>query len=156
MRDLAPVTTRALRHAAGVRSVHGGAGPAMLVIPPGGNVESMTADAEAVLHDLRTQGLGGLATPTPVIEPARATDLVPILLESYGLTERGTEVVLLLARGLATKEIAAELCISIHTVNDHIKVIFTKVGVSSRGELVARLFSDHVLETYHGAVVRVP
>jgi DNA-binding CsgD family transcriptional regulator len=61
-------------------------------------------------------------------------------------------VVFLLARGLSTKEIAAELCISAHTVNDHIKVIFTKAGVSSRGELVARLFADYVREPYRAAV----
>lgn len=90
-----------------------------------------------------------------VIEPARPTDLLPILLESYGLTGRETEVVLLLSRGLSTKEIAAELCISVHTVNDHIKVIFTKVGVTSRGELVAKLFSEHVIEPYHDEVVHL-
>ncbi len=61
-------------------------------------------------------------------------------------------MVFLLARGLSTKEIAAEMCLSAHTVNDHIKVIFTKVGVSSRGELVARLFSDHLYSSYTAAV----
>ena len=90
-----------------------------------------------------------------MIEPARPTDLVPILLESYGVTGREAEVVFLLARGLSTKEIAAELCISTHTVNDHIKVIFTKTGVSSRGELVARLFADHLFEEYRECVAHV-
>jgi DNA-binding CsgD family transcriptional regulator len=42
------------------------------------------------------------------------------------------------------QEIAAEMCISTHTVNDHIKVIFAKVGVTGRGELVAHLFADYV------------
>ncbi len=90
-----------------------------------------------------------------MIEPARRSDLLPILLESYGLTPRESEVVLLLSRGLATKEIAAELCISMHTVNDHLKVIFTKTAVSSRGELVAKLFAEHVIERYHEHAVHV-
>jgi len=90
-----------------------------------------------------------------MIETARRSDLLPILLESYDLTARESEVVLLLSRGLPTKEIAAELCISAHTVNDHIKVIFSKVGVSSRGELVAKLFSEHVIEPFHEQVVHL-
>jgi DNA-binding CsgD family transcriptional regulator len=105
---------------------------------------------------LHASPLGDDGRVAVMIETARATDLVPILLESYGLTERETEVVFLLARGLSSKEAAAELCISPHTVNDHIKVIFTKVGVSSRGELVARLFADHLFESYHESHIRIP
>jgi DNA-binding CsgD family transcriptional regulator len=90
-----------------------------------------------------------------VIEPARAADLTPILLESYGLTGREVEIVLLLARGLATKDIAAELSLSPHTVRDHVKAIFEKARVNSRGELVARLFSQHLLDGFHAAVHRV-
>jgi DNA-binding CsgD family transcriptional regulator len=88
-----------------------------------------------------------------MIEPARAADLTPILLESYGLTEREVEIVMLLARGLATKNIAAELILSPHTVRDHVKAIFDKVGINSRGELVARLFAKHLLDDFHAAVV---
>lgn len=42
------------------------------------------------------------------IEPARPGDLFPILLESYGLTPRECEVALLLVRGMAVKQIAAD------------------------------------------------
>jgi DNA-binding CsgD family transcriptional regulator len=90
-----------------------------------------------------------------MIEPARAVDLMPIVLQSYGLTEREVEIVVLLARGLATKDIAAELSLSGHTVRDHVKAIFDKAGVNSRGELVARVFSEHLLDGFHAAVHRV-
>ena len=43
---------------------------------------------------------------------------------------------------------------SAHTVRDHVKAIFAKVGVSSRGELVARLFADHYEPAHLQDVVR--
>ncbi len=97
---------------------------------------------------------GDQGTVAVMIEPARAADLTPILLEAYDLTEREIDIVVHLARGLATKEIAAELSISPHTVRDHVKAIFTKTGFTSRGELVARVFSDHLLDGFHAAVHR--
>lgn len=94
------------------------------------------------------------ASVAVMVEPARTEDLTPILLEAYGLTEREVEIVGLLARGLATKEIALELTLSPHTVRDHLKAIFDKADVRSRGELVAKLFAEHLLDGFHGAVHR--
>jgi DNA-binding CsgD family transcriptional regulator len=86
------------------------------------------------------------------VEQARPNDLIPILLESYGLTSRETDVVMCLARGLSAKETAEELMISAHTVRDHIKAVYDKAGVNGRGELLARLFSEHVLGAFHQSV----
>jgi hypothetical protein len=44
---------------------------------------------------------------------------------------------------------AAELFLSAHTVRDHIKSIFSKLDVSSRGELVATIFADHYGPALH-------
>lgn len=46
------------------------------------------------------------------------------------------------ARGVNTTEIAEELFLSAHTVRDHIEALFGKTKVSSRGELVAKLFAE--------------
>ena len=48
----------------------------------------------------------------------------------------------LVARGLATSEIADRMHLSAYTVQDHLKSVFEKSGTSSRGELVSRLETD--------------
>jgi DNA-binding CsgD family transcriptional regulator len=94
-------------------------------------------------------------TASVTIEAADPGDLVPILLDSYGLSDRETDIVLLVCRGIGTKEIARELSISVHTVRDHLKAIFAKSHVNSRPELVARLFTNHLLEQFHSTVTHV-
>jgi two-component system, NarL family, response regulator YdfI len=53
------------------------------------------------------------------------------------LTPRESEVLQMLASGLANKEIAARLSISEHTVKFHVASIFGKFGVGSRTEAVS-------------------
>jgi DNA-binding CsgD family transcriptional regulator len=77
-----------------------------------------------------------------VIEPAKASEIASIVVEAYRLTGREVQVARLVARGLSTNEIASTLFLSPHTVRDHLKAIFQKVGVSSRGELTSKLFAE--------------
>jgi DNA-binding CsgD family transcriptional regulator len=72
-----------------------------------------------------------------VLEPAHAPELVAV---AYDLTERERAVTELVAQGLPTGEIASRLILSPWTVQDHLKSIFAKVGVRTRGELIARVF----------------
>jgi DNA-binding CsgD family transcriptional regulator len=90
-----------------------------------------------------------------VIEPATAAEIAPIIVQAYDLTDREQQITRLIARGAGTAEIADELFLSAHTVRDHVKAIFAKVGVSSRGELVARLFADHYEPAHLRDVARV-
>ena len=78
-----------------------------------------------------------------MIEPAKASEVAPIITEAYDLSPRERQITQLIARGAGTADIAAGLHLSAHTVRDYVKAIFEKVGVSSRGELVARLFAEH-------------
>jgi DNA-binding NarL/FixJ family response regulator len=52
------------------------------------------------------------------------------------LTDRELQVLQLLARGRANKQIALELSISEHTVKFHISSIYTKLGAGNRTEAV--------------------
>jgi len=58
-------------------------------------------------------------------------------LDKTNLTQREKEVLQLLIKGLSYKEIAANCFISVLTLNSHIKNIYQKLNVHSRGELAA-------------------
>ena len=102
------------------------------------------------LHD-RDGSLGGIAV---VIESAKVAEMAPIIVQAYDLTDREQQILRLIARGAGTAEIADELLLSSHTVRDHVKAIFAKVGVSSRGELVAKLYAEHFEPAHLQDVVR--
>jgi DNA-binding CsgD family transcriptional regulator len=88
-----------------------------------------------------------------VVEPAKSAEIAPIIVEAYGLSPRERDIVRGVARGMSTPEIATELFLSGHTVRDYLKSVFEKVGVSSRGELIAKLFAEHYADALHSAVV---
>jgi DNA-binding CsgD family transcriptional regulator len=81
------------------------------------------------------------------IEPASGDQLMSLLLVAYGLTARERVICREVMAGHSTSDIAARLFISSNTVQDHLKSVFAKVGVRSRGELVARLRPDGSLQT---------
>jgi DNA-binding CsgD family transcriptional regulator len=85
---------------------------------------------------------GALAETALTIEPAAAAEIAPIVVQAYELSPREREITELIAHGVGTGEIARSLHLSTHTVRGYVKAVFEKVGVSSRGELVARLFAE--------------
>jgi len=73
---------------------------------------------------------------------ALAPDGVQPRLIAAGLSGREAEVVSAILRGLRNAEIAQELFITEWTVKDHLKHIFQKLGVRSRGALVRALWDE--------------
>jgi DNA-binding NarL/FixJ family response regulator len=78
-----------------------------------------------------------------VIQPASASDVAPVVALAYGLSARECAVTSLCIEGRPTKDIAERLHLSMYTVQDHLKSIFDKTGVRSRGELVGQVFLQH-------------
>lgn len=94
-------------------------------------------------------GDGQFGDTAVVIEPAHASEIAPMIVQAYELTDREQAVTRMIAQGLSTAEIAEALVLSLHTVRGYVKAVFEKIGVASRGELVARLFSDHYYGPLH-------
>ncbi|HEY5332790.1 MAG TPA: helix-turn-helix transcriptional regulator, partial [Solirubrobacterales bacterium] len=110
----------------------------------GGNVVTVPGrDGLVTLHASKPDPAGERIAI--VIEAARGPRAATVRLEAHGATTREREVATLVARGLTNAEIATTLVLSPHTVGDHVKSLFEKMGVATRQELVARVFLDEYL-----------
>jgi NarL family two-component system response regulator YdfI len=98
-------------------------------IPPDQLVTALEAAAAGlvVLHPAEVDAM------FPAAEPASR----PLAELTEPLTPRESEVLQMLASGLANKEIAARLTISEHTVKFHVASILGKLGAGSRTEAVS-------------------
>ena len=78
---------------------------------------------------------------------ARVRANAPLTTPAIGpLTEKETEVLTDLARGYSYKEVAGRLGISHHTVADHVKAIYRKLSVNSRGEAVFEAMQSGLID----------
>ena len=75
-----------------------------------------------------------------IIEPAHPARISSLLMSAYGLTEREQEVTRHVLQGSSTSQIAEDLVLSPHTVQQHLTSVFDKTGVRSRRDLVGRIF----------------
>ncbi len=107
--------------------------------------------------DTRAQGLSGRwlsVRAASLVGPDGSGDIVVTIeatpplalsrlaLTAHGLTAREEDVALLVLQGADTRAIATALHLSPYTVQDHLKTVFTKLGVTSRREMTARLVVD--------------
>jgi DNA-binding NarL/FixJ family response regulator len=89
--------------------------------------------------ELQASRLGENGQTAVVIEPVPPSHLGSLLLDLHGLTPAQQRVTELLLRGCSTRQIVERLCLSPHTVQEHVRASFDKVGVGSRRELVTVL-----------------
>ncbi len=76
-------------------------------------------------------------------EDAKA-DVTDSLLDS--LSEREKDIIKCVARGLSNKEIADELCLSVHTITTHRRNLSAKLGIHSPAGLTIFAILHHLVE----------
>jgi two-component system, NarL family, nitrate/nitrite response regulator NarL len=96
---------------------------------------AMTAGRFQITIDMRA--IETLGVPMVVARPlpSRAPELMR-------LSPREREVAARLALGLSNSAIAGELSISVATVKDHVHKILSKIGATSRNQIVAMLHAE--------------
>jgi DNA-binding CsgD family transcriptional regulator len=95
-----------------------------------------------VLHGA-VMGTGRARRIAVIVEPACGARVSTLLMSAYGLTERERDVTRAVLQGASTAEIAEQLVVSPHTVQQHLKSIFDRTGVRSRRDLVGKVFFSH-------------
>lgn len=91
----------------------------------------LDASADELCAAIRALAAGLVVASGPLLAAAG-----PRTLTQGTLTERETEILGLLAKGLANKQIALQLGISEHTVKFHISSIYAKLNATSRTQAV--------------------
>lgn len=86
---------------------------------------------------------GRVISPAPT--PAGSLSASPSNTSPAGLTAREVEVLLLLAQGMTTPQIAKRLILSSHTVHAHVRSIYTKLDVNSRSSVTRYALEQHLL-----------
>jgi DNA-binding CsgD family transcriptional regulator len=87
---------------------------------------------------------GGQGEVAVTLRAATAGETFDLFCRVYALSGRERELVALLVAGLDTRAVTKRLFISRHTVQDHLKSVFSKVGIHSRRELLAKLSASAV------------
>jgi DNA-binding NarL/FixJ family response regulator len=97
-----------------------------------------TSDPRTLLDAVRTVLAGGEHV-TRDIAPTRPTRVDGVSIEVLGLTQRQSEVMLLLAQGKPNKLICRDLRLSEGTVKVHVSAILKALNVHTRSQVIVEL-----------------
>ncbi len=98
----------------------------------------------AVLHASWMASQEG-QTVAVIVEEAAPADVAPVIMAAYGFSQQERTITQLVCQGRSTRQIAETLHVTADTVQDHLKSVFDKAGVHSRGELVATVLRREYL-----------
>lgn len=99
--------------------------------------------SDGVWLTLRAARIGSVGSPPEraiavTIEETSPTDRAALFASAFGLSPREGELLRHLVAGSDTRDLAHQMSLSEHTVQDHLKSIFAKTSVHNRPTLLAR------------------
>ena len=103
---------------------------ARLLLLPGDAASPFSGDVEAGVDAVAV--FLGLRAPAPAQTAGESRPALPA-----SITAREVEVLALIGRGLANKEIAARLGLSVNTIERHLTNLYPKIGARGRTEAAA-------------------
>jgi DNA-binding CsgD family transcriptional regulator len=112
---------------------------ARLAIVEGDQVHPFGNDPN-VVHGVIDSFLGTQSTAVPAPTTASASPERP----PAGLTEREVQTLRLVADGMSNKEIAAELAVTVNTVERHLVNIYGKIGARGRADATAYALKNNL------------
>ena len=86
------------------------------------------------LKAARLEPAGSIAVS---LEPSTPSGRLDLFARSHALSARERELLAILAGGADTRQVAGRMFLSEHTVQDHLKSIFTKTGTHNRRTLLS-------------------
>jgi DNA-binding NarL/FixJ family response regulator len=104
-----------------------------------------TAPVETIVESIREVYAGGAPmTPRVARSVLEMFGRLMVPAHDYGLTSREQRILELMTQGLIKKEIADQLSISYHTVDTHLRNIYAKLHVNTRGGAVAKALKERL------------
>jgi DNA-binding NarL/FixJ family response regulator len=104
-----------------------------------------TSPAERIVEGIQEAVRGGAPfTPQVAQKVLKMFSKLEQPKSDYGLTEREQKILELMAKGLIKKEIAGQLDLSYHTVDTHLRNIYTKLHVHTRTGAVAKALNERL------------
>jgi DNA-binding NarL/FixJ family response regulator len=104
-----------------------------------------TAPVEKIIESIREVHAGGAPmTPQVARSVLEMFGRVSLPRHDYGLTPRERRILELMTQGLIKKEIAEQLALSYHTVDTHLRNIYTKLHVHTRTGAVSKALKERL------------
>jgi len=104
-----------------------------------------TSTAEKIVESIQEVEAGGAAmTPRVAQSVLDMFTRLSAPRQDYGLTERERDILDLMTQGLIKKEIAERLTLSYHTVDTHLRNIYSKLHVHTRTGAVSKALKERL------------
>jgi DNA-binding NarL/FixJ family response regulator len=119
--------------------------------PSAHNLRSASIDADTMLQSVQELALGepGSLLPLAIDNRSRLAETASRIIK---LTRRELEILEYVAQGISNKQIAGALNLSLRTVNNHVGMMFMKLGVASNPDINARVSASLAFCIYSRAL----